>query len=555
MQSMTRTRTAVLAALLAFTLCNSLLSAKWGLPDGATAETTSTWAVDTVAPLGPLNEANNLFTRRGVDDVIYPVFHYVVLAGAYAPYIAVALMTGELANPSSDFPYGAAEPTTFFVHLTLIASLVSALMAVGCVLLSYLIARETFGVLAALWTALLAALVPPLAYYGAMPNLDVPYLFWTMLSVWMLLRAARLQNTASYLWCGVCASLAVATKDQAAGFLITLPIVIPLLVRCGLRREGKPDGPLAILRDRRVWVAALAAAATFVVANNLVTGLEGYRRHLAFADEFYAANLAADGPGLLARQPALLAHSSSLLVQMVGIPALLLIAAGVWATIRARRRVALFLLLSPLGYYAAIIVPTVAHSRYLLGVVLLLLPFAGHAIVLGLASRRALLRVSACIALAGAVVWQGLLIAHLHRTLAQDSRRAMEAVIRERIPAGTVIESSTQARYLPRISDAYRYSIVGNSFSSTSYNLVGDALTLEALKARNPAYVLVLADSWVSGDPTRVEEAQIRAYYDALLSGQAGYEIVADLRTPTWLPYRQITAGTQPRSILLRRRD
>src|SRR5687767_1306554 len=175
MHWMTRTRTGVLAALLAFTLCNSLLAAKWGLPDGATAETTSTWAVDTVAPLGPLNEANNLFTRRGVDSVIYPLFHYVVLAGAYAPYIAVALLTGDLASPSSDFPYGAAEPTTFFVHLSLIASLVSALMAVGCVLLGYLIAREAFGALAALWTALLTALVPPLAYYGAMPNLDVPY--------------------------------------------------------------------------------------------------------------------------------------------------------------------------------------------------------------------------------------------------------------------------------------------------------------------------------------------------------------------------------------------
>jgi hypothetical protein len=65
----------------------------------------------------------------------------------------------------------------------------------------------------------------------------------------------------------------------------------------------------------------------------------------------------------------------------------------------------------------------------------------------------------------------------------------------------------------------------------------------------------VLADSWLSGDPGRVEEAAIRAYYDALLNGAAGYDVAARFETPTWLPYRQITAGTQPTCILLRRRS
>jgi len=555
MHTLTRIQALLLAALLVFALGNSLWSARWGLPDGASAATTSTWGVDTVAPVAPLNEAQNRFTRRGIDSVIYPVFHYVVLAGVYAPYVGVALLSGELRNPSSEFPYGAAHPETFFTHLTLLASLVSALMAVGCVLLSFLIAREVFDTRSALWSALLTALIPPLAYYGAMPNLDVPYLFWMMLAVWMLLRSARLQNALSYALCGVFASLSVATKDQAAGFLITLPFVVPWLVHLGLAREQRDAGWLAVLRDRRLWAAGLAAIITFVLANNLLFGFEGYQRHVGFADEFYAANLATDGPGLLARQPAMLLHTVSLILQMVGIPAVLLMVAGLWCAVRERRWLSFFLVLSSIGYYVVIIVPTVSYSRYLMGIVLLLMPFAGRAVALATQSTQRVWRLAGVAALSLAILCQGLLIVHLHRTLGSDSRYAMESWIREHVPAGTTIESSTQARYLPRLADQYHYAIVGNSFSSTSYSLVGDELTLEALKARAPEYVLVLSDSWVSGDPSRIDDPRVRSYYDALLGGQAGYEVVADLKTPTSLWYRHISAGTHPRSSLLRRRD
>lgn len=544
-----------LAALLAFTFCNSLWSARWGLPDGATVETSSVWAVDTIAPLGPLNEAYHRFSREGIENVIYPLFHYVVLAGVYAPYIGLALATGRLENPSSEFPFGAAEPGEFFAHLTLLANLVSALMAAGCVLGVYLIARELFDRRTALWSALLAALVPPLAYYGSTSNLDVPYLFWMLLAFWQLIRAALHQRLPSYLLCGVFASLAVSTKDQAAGFFVLFPLIVPWLILVGIRRLVPRSALRAVLRDRRLWVAGGAALVTFALANNLLFGLEGYARHLQFADEFYAANLTADAPGLLARQPGLLVHSSLLVAQMVGAPVLLLAAAGVWIVMRARRWLPLLLVICSAGYYLSMIAPTVAHSRYLLGVVLLLMPLAGNAVVSALGAPRPTWRAIGLAIAAAALLWQSVLLVNLHLTLARDSRLAMEQWVRQNVPPGATIESSTQARYLPRLSDAYRYSIVGNSFSATRYNLLSTDLTLEALRVRAPDYVLVLSDSWLSGDPTRVEEPQIRAYYDALLAGQASYDVVARFETPSWLPYRQITAGTQPTSILLRRRS
>ena len=541
-----------LMLLLLFTMVSAVWLARWGLPDGATIETSSPWAVDSVAPLGPLNEAYHRFSREGVDDVVYPLFHYVVLAGAFAPYVAVSWATGRLRDPAAEFPFGAIDPS-FFAHLTLLASFVSALMAAGCVLAVYLIARELFDARTALWSALLAVLVPPLAYYGATSNLDVPYLFWMLLALWQLTRAAQRQRIACYLWCGVFASLAVATKDQAAGFFLLFPLLVPWLIHRDLRSRDPQSPVSAVLRDRRLWMAAAAAVVTFTLANNLLFGLDGFRRHLQFADEFYAANVAVDARGLLARQPDLLAHSAVLLVQMVGPPLLLLVTAGIWLAYRERRWLALVPVACAASYYLSMIAPSVSHSRYLLGVVLLLVPLAGSAIVSALDAPRGAWRAIGVAVTAAAVLWQSTLVLNLHLTLGRDSRYAMERWVRTHVPAGATIESSTQARYLPRLSDRYRYAIVGNSFSATRYNLLGAELTLDALRARAPDYVLVLSDSWLSGDPARVEEPAIRAYYAALLGGTAGYQVVARFDTPTWLPYRQITAGTQPTCVLLRR--
>jgi 4-amino-4-deoxy-L-arabinose transferase-like glycosyltransferase len=427
-------------------------------------------------------------------------------------------------------------------------------MAAGCVLGVYLLTRELFDARTALWSALLAVLVPPLTYYGGTSNLDVPYLFWTVLAFWQLTRAATRQRPRNYALCAVFAGLAVATKDQAAGFFWLFPLLVVWFVHRDLRWRALPNPVLAVARDKRIWIAGVAALVTFALASNLLFGLEGFERHLAFADEFYAANLATDFPGLLARQPGIAAHSAALLVQMVGVPALLLMAAGAWYALRARRWLALLPVLCSVGYYFTMIAPAVSHSRYLLGVVLLALPLAGRAIVAAFEASGAAWRALGIATTVAALLWQAALLVHLQLTLAGDSRYAMEAWVRTHVPAGATIESSTQARYLPRLSDSYHYAIVGNSFSATRYNLVGSELTAESLRTRAPDYVLVLADSWLSGDPTRVSEPAICDYYKALLAGQAGYEVIARFETPTWLSYRQITAGTQPTTILLRRR-
>jgi 4-amino-4-deoxy-L-arabinose transferase-like glycosyltransferase len=552
--SWNRERIAV-AALLLVTLLNALLSADWGAPDGATAETTTTWAVDSLGPVQPLKEALARFTREGVDYVGYPLFHYVVLAAAFSPYIASARLTGALQNPSADFPYGATDPASFFTDLNLIASLVSALMAAVLVLAVYLSTRELFGRRAALGAMLLAALFPPLGYYGMTSNPDVPYLCWMMLAVWQLLRAARTQSVRSYALTGVFVALSAATKDPGGGFFLALPVVLPWLAA---QTGGRP-GPIAVVRalfDRRVIVAAVAVVVTFGLANNLFFGgLGGFVRHLEFADEVFRANIATDSRGLFVRQSELAFTSARLLFEMVGYATWALVAIGAWLAVRQRIPRAWLLPLLALTYYLFVIAPTMALSRHMFGVLLLALPFAGLAIAAISTSDSVWFRRAVGAVAVLSVVLQLVACTHLHYTLWNDSRYALAAWIDDNVPPGSTIESQTQARYLPRLHGRHSYRVVGNSFDAVNYALRGAELTPEALARRAPDYVLVLADSSVSGDPARARDRDVQQYFTDLLQGRAGYEIVARFETPTWLPYRQITAGTQPTSILLERRS
>jgi 4-amino-4-deoxy-L-arabinose transferase-like glycosyltransferase len=544
----------LLVILLSATLVNCLSLADWGLPDGASAETTGTWAVDTIAPIGPLSEAYHRFARTD-DAVIYPLFHYVVLAGAFAPYVAWALLTGRLQSPGAEFPYGAVDAGSFFGALSYIAGLVSAAMACGIVLVTFMMTRELFDARAARWAAVFAACLPPIAYYGSTSNLDVPYLFWTLLALWQLVRAAHRQQLMSYVLCGLFAGLAAATKDQAAGLLLPLVLIVPALVHRARAHPHMTAATLfASLLDRRTLAAGITAVLAFALGNNLLFGgWDGFQRHLAFAEAFYEQNLVDDPRGPLARQVDTASTSGALIVQMVGYPLAALALAGLVLVVRRRHFVALILPVCSLAYYIAVVAPTTALSRYLLGIVLLALPLAAAAVAWGAAQQRTWLRTATVAVATLAIAWQVVLIAHLHSTLANDSRYAMEQWIRANVAQGTTIEAYTQARYLPRLADHYRYQVIGNAYSATSYNLRGNELTLGALELRAPAYIMVLTGVQLTGDPARIEEPEIRDYFTALLGGNAGYEVVARFETPSWLSYRQITSGTQPDTILLKR--
>ena len=540
---------AVLVALAGF----AAVTVSWGLPDGASALSTAHWAIDTIGPIGPLVEAYHRFTRAGTEDAIYPLFHYIVLATAYGPYVLIALLTGGLTDPSGEFPYGAAEPAKFFQTLAVIGDLVSIAMAIGIVLIVFDLTRRLFDERAARWAAAFTALLAPLTYYAGTTNLDVPYLFWAMLAVRQLLLGAADGRLRHFIGCGAAAGLALATKDQAIGFFVLWPLLIPLLV-AKFRDNVQPGDAWRVLIDPRVLAAVIAVILAYAVGNNLLFGgWHGFVRHLQFYDAFYDARPALDARPLLVRQLDLLAQASLRILQMMGPLTPALGIAGLWRAWRAHHWLSLLLPLFALSYYATIIMPTTAFSRYLLGMALMLMPFAGHAVATGFASRSsAVLWTTRALAFS-AVLLQTAMCLHLAQTLRNDSRYEMERWVRANVPERAVIESQTQPRYLPRLSDRYQYVTVANSFDAMSYDLLAGELTAAALHERSPDYVLILQSSGLSGDPERSNDPRLNDYFHGLMAGRMGYTAVARFKTPSYLPFRQITAGTQPTTILLRR--
>jgi 4-amino-4-deoxy-L-arabinose transferase-like glycosyltransferase len=543
----------LLVILIAFASL-AAVTVGWGLPDGATPLSTGLWAIDAIGPVEPLSEAYQRFTRDGTENVIYPLFHYIVLTAAYAPYVVFASLTGALRHPSSEFPYGATEPEAFFQTLSIIGNLVSVAMAIGIVLIVFDVTRRLFDVRAARWAAAFSAFLAPLVYYAGTTNLDVPYLFWTLLAIRALLQGASDGRLGYFVFSGVAAGLAVATKDQAVGYFALWPLVIPVLVARLRRQDPQDQQAWRALLDRRTLAAGVAVIATYAIANNLLLGgWQGFIRHLEFISTFREINVHLGAAPTFGGQAALSIEAAEQLLWMMGPLTLLLAIVGVWRSVRTRRWLPLLLLAFAASYYVFIVMPTLAHSRYLIGIALLLAPFAGHAVA---ASVEQSVRVAWLTRGAGfaALATEVVLCLHLANVLLNDSRYAMERWVRANVAERSTIESQTQPRYLPRLGDRFNYATVGNSFDAVSYELLGGELTPAGLQSRSPPYVMILMASGLSGDPQRTDEPRLRQYFSALVDGSLGYDVVARFQTPNYLPFRQITAGTQPTTILLRRR-
>lgn len=548
-----------LLAILLVGLANFLLAFHWGLPLATSPETTTPWPVDVIAPVPPLTEAYYLFTRRGTDPVIYPLLHYIVLDLAYAPYVLLQYLLGNLNNPNSVFPYGAVDPGSFFRDLNLIAQAVSLAMALGIVVTLYRIGRELFSPQAGLWSALIACLLPPMAFYAKTANLDVPYLFWTVLAVWYYVRILQEQRLKHYLAFGVCVALGVATKDQAYGFFV----ITPILLAYGFAKSRAPSGVISVQGVGRaflakpLWLGGLAAIIAFALANNLLFGgWDGFRRHLSFATSFYQENLISSDParhGFMAQLQRLV-ESGQLLGEMLGYGTLALCIAGVAYAAVHKRWLALSLPLLILGYYISVLaVAGVTYSRHMLGPALLLVPFGGAFIAYLTTVPHPAARRTGWVIVVICLGYQGFLSAHLNWTLWHDSRYQMESWLQEHIAPGSTIETQVQHRYLPRISDRYHVTLVGNTLDPIKYDVRTADLTPEALARRDPSYILVMKGLGVTGDPETMHQAELRSYFSDLLGGKLGYRVIAQFETPTLLSYRQVTAGTQPTTILLER--
>lgn len=390
------------------------------------------WAPDEIHPSHVLEAIESRFSNGWSGP--YPPFHYYILSLAYAPF----LLADWLLEPRIAFP------------LHLLNRSVSLVMATGIVLVCYLIGRELRGRAAGLAAALLTSLLLPFVYYAKTGNLDVPYLFWFSLAILFYMRIVATGDAAAYTWFALVGALAIASKDQAFGFLVA-PAVHAAWLRYQRLRHLTSATTIDIVGDPVVPRAALAGLAALVVAYNIPFNWEGFADHVRIiringSGKYRMVDMTFEG------QFTLLKHTLSQVRFSYGWPALVFVCAGLASVARRPKgRSELWLLLPVVSYYLLFIAPTsIVFDRFVLGICLLLSIIAGCAVDAWMrVGGRA--RQMAIVCLAAVCAYSVLRAASLDALMVRDSRISIERWIASRLPYGTSVASVGPQSTLPRL--------------------------------------------------------------------------------------------------------
>ncbi|HSS14509.1 MAG TPA: hypothetical protein VLL04_11480, partial [Rhizomicrobium sp.] len=117
-----------------------------------------------------------------------------------------------------------------------------------------------------------------LTYYGQVSNLDVPYLFWGLLSLLWCMRAVMEEAPRRFWLAALFAAAAVATKDQAyALFLLSLPLFLLLWFVSDRWPRAHAEQVLKTLLP-----ASIVALLLLLLVDGAITNASGFGRRVAF---------------------------------------------------------------------------------------------------------------------------------------------------------------------------------------------------------------------------------------------------------------------------------
>lgn len=512
-----RTRTAGAVFLVVF--CAYLPAVWWGLPQAEAAERVDVWATDDIAPLAPLTEVYNTFFQASDDRfLVYPLAHHFLLSLAYAPYLVGLKASGGFDTPNAVYPFGLADPATAFRVLTLIARLISLLMAAGIAVIAHGIGRTLWDRRSGLLAATFCAAPFPMFYYGKSANLEVPMLFWMSLGLLayarLLVRGITVRRAAAL---GACAALTAATKDPGAAVFLLMPLALVPLAR------HQAPGTVRAFIWRPATALLVSGLGIYALASGLLFDPGRYLAHLRYlfsADDHFArfARFVSWYPYSL---PGLAQHLAAIgraLFWYLG-PLLLFVAAlGIWEARRARRHLAM--LLPAAGYLLIFLLPLpYFYDRFALPLVFLFALLAARgAALLGarFASRSARTRLVVVL-----LAWPLVLSADLTYQMLRDSRYDAQHWLRHYTTAEQTLAHFGTAGELPHLPEGV-----------DTLRLPPDDAAFAALQRARPSLVIILPD-WTSRRGAPHSGWCPPAFYQGLHDGTLGYTFAARFETPS----------------------
>ncbi len=330
-----------IVALLLISGCLNFYHLDWGLPNGATS-----WAYDALTPIASLKLGYYVLKAQLCPWGHYPAGHLLLLGAVNAPYIGYLFLTGQFGSPSREYPFGFADPERDLTTLFLMDRAVSALMGVGIVLIIYLLASRKFGKLAGLVSGASIALNTIFIYHSHTTNVDIPYLFWMMLSLYFFDRALESGQLRDFVLLSVFAAVSLCTKEIVVGVLVGM--VIPLIWVVLRGRRLKELGVLGVVRaiaDKRLLIGLAAFLITVGLVGCAVMGIGYWVAKFTWAMPQTKGSPAL-GSGQIENDVSLIPEIAREIAAPFGLPlAVLLVIGAVWSSVRLRARVWPYLIL------------------------------------------------------------------------------------------------------------------------------------------------------------------------------------------------------------------
>lgn len=464
----------------------------------------------------------------------YPPLHYYFLAIIQAPFLLTA-----------KFHEINFEDLSVHSTLILLGRLLSVIMGAGIVLLVYKCGREILDERASLLAALITALLVPLVQLSKSANLDVPYMFWFVLSLFYYLRLLKTRQRKHYLLFALIAVLAVCTKDQAFGLYI-LPVVFVLYRDWKLRK--KETARLTVVRfltDPTYLYAVAVALATFSLIYNLAFNIQGFQLHL----KAITGPLVKDAqlfPQTLAGHIHMLGRALDQIRFSLGWPLFAVCVAGLVAALVSKPRNAplLSLILFPLSFEIFLIhVVMYNYARFYLPACVILSFYGGWFVSAAWGARHRLAKFIR-VAVIGIFAYSFLYASSIDALMVKDSRYAAEKWIRENIPSSATIGLGVWDVYGPRVF-GFRYVKMESPF-----------MDLNRLPSK-PDYII----QTIEFNRRYLPDSGGTEIFKRFYLEQQGYRIVYRHKTSLdWLPLSNREVQEQinvinPEVLILKKRD
>gem|GEM_PF-4855216 len=481
----------------------------WGLPNHVS------WSSDDLGGPLTLGHIYHVFSN-GYRN---PPFHFFVNAVFYAPYLGFLYLTGGIQSPAASFPYGFLDPVASMTVLHMITRAINLGMAVGIAFFVYLISKEMFNERkAALLSALMLGLSPLFVVLSKIGRLDVPMVFHTTISLYLLIRVIKGGRKWDYVLFGLSMALALATKLQSVSFYV---IIVPVLLYFHFG-EGR-GSYISRLLDRRLLLMIIVFLAASFLAHNLIDVEENIFRLNYWLGGHGVSNWA-EFSNTLEGHSMLFIKTSETLAASIGISSLLAAISGALCMLLGRvvprsdgrsRRFMLLLLAIIVSQYLFVIAPVrFILPRYLLQMIVPLAVFGGwflSSLWQGGRTKKAAVIIILTLSLSQALAMDHIML--------NDSRYHAEQWMLSNVDKHDQIELYVGLEGMPRL-DIMGYTNINR--------MDMDMETLDTLQERGPDYVLMRPLTYRT-------PGQEEVFYNSIVGGELGYLVEKRFKSPSFL--------------------